>query len=122
MFAVDIVFGAIVALVVLAARRWPALPSTIVAVLIYAAFADPFSPPVTWNLPDLGPWLPRLTGVVGADISWDGGEVLLVLGVMLVTTVWAWTRPDRERRVPSGEQMPDKRPADAMDSQPGPLP
>lgn len=97
MLAVDIVFGVVVALAVVAAQRWPTLPSTILAVLTYGVLADPFSPLRTWALPDLGPWLPRVTGFVGDNGRWDTTEVLLVLGIMLVASVWGWTRPRRER-------------------------
>ncbi|HSK23211.1 MAG TPA: hypothetical protein VK906_08550 [Egicoccus sp.] len=121
MFALDVIMGAVVASAVLGARRWPALPSTILAILLYGVLADPFSPLRGWALPDLGPWLPRLTGFVGDNGRWDATEVLLTLGIMLVTTVWAWTRPGREHRVPSVEQTPDQPPADVMDPQPGPL-
>lgn len=100
MFALDVVMGAVVALAVLGARRWPALPSTILALLVYGVLADPWSPLRSWALPDLGPWMPRLTGFVGDNGRWDTTEILLVLGIMLVTTVWAWRRSDRRASPP----------------------
>lgn len=100
MLALDVVMGAVVAVAVLGARRWPALPSTILAVLLYGVLADPWSPLRSWALPDLGPWLPRLTGFVGDNGRWDTTEILLVLGIMLVTTVWAWTRSGRRAAPP----------------------
>lgn len=109
-FGVDVLFGVIVAFAVLAARRWPTLPSTILAVLTYGVFADPFAPPLSWSLPDLGPWLPRLTGFVGDNGRWDTTEVLLVLGIMLVATSWAWTRPVLARRGSASGAEPDRTP------------
>jgi len=110
MFAVDLAFGIVVALVVVASRRWPALPSTVLAVMAYGVLADPWSPLRGWALPDLGPWLPRLTGFVGEHGRWDTSEVLLVLGIMLVATVWGWTRPLRTRRAISSALPVDDTP------------
>lgn len=89
------VFGVLVALSVLAARRLPMLPTVPAVALLYGVLQDGFGPLASagLRLPALGPWQPRLSGVVGASPPWNSGVVALLAGVFVVAAVHGWSRP-----------------------------
>jgi hypothetical protein len=109
-WVLDATVGLVAALIVLLAPRWPALPTTALGVIVYGVLGDSFGPLREWGLPDLGPWHPRLTGFAGDRGHWDPTEVLLVGGVMVVASLWGWTRPLRTRRAISSALPVDDTP------------
>lgn len=81
--------GIVVAIAVRFAATLPALPTTVALVLLYGA-AKSLPTPLSGLVPMLGPWQPRLFGVVGADHAWPGSALALMAGAMAAAAVWGW--------------------------------